>query len=98
MMMTTTPRTATLKLINCQDCPFHANVLSPYTGDSFDDGIDRDTICVHPLATPCERYGAGSGPSVDGRIITGSNRPWQMRENSDIPQWCPLLNTTTTTR
>lgn len=66
-------KTVTLKLTNCQDCPHHKNVQSPYTGDSFD-MVDEDTICT----------------LAQERIVTASNRPWEVRRNSTIPDWCPL--------
>ena len=71
------PKTVSLKISNCQDCPHHKDIPSPPTGDSFD-MVDLDTICT--------LLGGPKG----GKHITGSNRPWEVRRNCAVPDWCPL--------
>jgi len=38
------------------------------------DMIDQDTVCT----------------LANNREITVANRPWEIRRNSEIPDWCPL--------
>lgn len=66
------PKTVSLKITNCLDCPHHNQKPSPPTGDSFD-MVDVDTFCT-----------------LEGRNISVSDRPWQVRENCAVPKWCPL--------
>lgn len=84
-----TPNVVNLTIANCQDCPFHRNVTTQYTGDSFD-MVDEDTLCVHPVSAASRYAERAAYVDVRGRVVTGSNRPWQIRKESTVPAWCPL--------
>lgn len=64
----------TLTIVNCLDCPFHKNVPSPPTGDSFDQA-DEDTICTK---------------AKNRKIAVANRFHSQMRKECVVPKWCPL--------
>lgn len=68
--------TATLKLTNCIDCPFHEVQRDPDPDDWFNDD-DVKVVCKKTKRADNE--------------ITNACRPYRIRAESAIPKWCPLI-------
>jgi hypothetical protein len=64
-----------LKLDNCIDCPFHEVLPDPDPDDSFND----DDVKVVCRKTKRQK-----------NTVTVACRPYNIRKESDIPEWCPL--------
>jgi len=78
----------TIQIFNCMDCPHHMVVNDPDPTDSF---------CSDDLAVPCtkspnirQQTPFGSTEEWDNRPVTFSCRPHHLRDECNIPSWCPL--------
>lgn len=70
-----------LLINNCIDCPRHIVVNDPDPTDWFND----DDVAVLCTATP-------SDTRFKFRAVTSMCRPYRTRQESDVPEWCPLHN------
>lgn len=74
---------------NCLECPFHKIIPDP---DPYDDFCDDDQAIVC-LKTPNDRQKPDSLYSADHsefKPVTVSCRPYNLKHESDTPDWCPL--------
>ena len=67
---------ALLKIENCIDCSNHVVLPDPDPNDWFCDD-DVKVVCRHEKAM--------------NRQITCACRPYNTRNECDVPLWCPLL-------
>ena len=58
---------------NCMDCPNHVVLSDPDPHDWFCDD-DEKVLCQH---------------GDTERIVTCACRPYQLRKECEIPNWCP---------
>lgn len=81
---------AILKISNCLDCPHHKVI---------DDGDPYDSFCSDDMAvvcklTPNNTLNLESVWVVDRNKFRGvsfSCRPYNLRKESSVPNWCPLI-------
>lgn len=66
---------ATLTITNCVDCPFHRVQRDPDPFDSF---------CSDDVKVVCTKARVA-------RVVTVACRPYNIREECEVPKWCPLL-------
>lgn len=74
---------------NCIDCGQHEVIHDPDPTDSFNDD-DMAVVCklaMNPARDVNHRYLANRHPQ---RSVTMSCRPYNLRKESDRPDWCPL--------
>lgn len=67
--------TKTIKLTNCIDCPHHRVMPDPDPTDWFNDDDIKVVCSKHP----------------EVKEITVACRPYNKREECDIPDWCPMF-------
>lgn len=76
---------------NCMDCKYHDVLPDPDPDDWFCDD-DLKVICtlrqnVKPKLSPMGAVCAAEP------YITVACRPYKLREECEVPEWCPLKNT-----
>jgi hypothetical protein len=80
------------KLVNCMDCKAHKVIADPDPYDWFCDD-DRAVLCTlikgNPDYDPKSPYAATC--QNEHRCVTVSCRPYNLRKESEIPDWCPKL-------
>lgn len=81
------------KIENCMDCKHHKVINDPDPYDWFcsDDVAIVCTITSNPMRDLTAKY---RSDSHENRAVTSSCRPYRMRTESDVPEWCPLLKDT----
>ena len=85
--------TISYEIDNCIDCKFHKIIPDPDPNDSFC-ADDVAIICLHKRKESDE-IKSDSIYAVDRqeyKHITVGCRPYNKRKESNIPDWCPLLN------
>jgi hypothetical protein len=82
------PRSVSLKITNCMDCPNHEVVRDPDPTDSFCSD-DEAVLCTKAPNTKKITQWYSNVP-FEHRPITTSCRPYKKREECEIPNWCPL--------
>lgn len=70
-----------LEIDNCIDCPNHGEVRDPDPEDSF---------CNDDMAVMCMLKEPEKGERFPRRAVTSSCRPYRLKEECEIPKWCPL--------
>ena len=68
--------TITLKINNCSECPHHEVLPDPDPDDWFNDD-DVKVVCKKTKRKD--------------NVITTACRPYNIKKETDIPKWCPLL-------
>lgn len=81
---------ATLTLTNCLDCPHHEIIADPDPYDSFCSD-DEAVICKLTPNENKDLKAAWRSRRQDYKLVTSACRPYRIREESQIPDWCPLL-------
>lgn len=74
---------------NCLDCPHHRVINDPDPDDWFCDD-DMAIVCTK---MPNPRQDTSSRHEADRskfRIVGCAIRPYNLREEGDVPKWCPL--------
>lgn len=90
-MGTTKKLVAVLEIENCMDCPHHEVIADPDPDDSFCMD-DCAVICKQAIDT--EKVDFSSRHAADHSIYRKTAvacRPYNLRNESDVPEWCPLL-------
>ena len=85
--------TISYEIDNCIDCKFHKIIPDPDPNDSFC-ADDVAIICLHKRKESDE-IKSDSIYAVDRqeyKHITVGCRPYNKRKESNIPDWCRLLN------
>jgi hypothetical protein len=78
-----------LKITNCTECKYHKVIPDPDLTDSF----NRDDVAVVCIKMqnddydPKHKYIANRQKS---KLITVACRPYHVKKESSIPDWCPL--------
>lgn len=74
---------------NCIDCPNHKVIADPDPTDWFN---DDDVAVVCKLATNKERNKFPDNVAYQQkfRVISSMCRPYNIRNESETPSWCPL--------
>lgn len=67
--------TVTLKISNCTECPHHEVRPDPDPDDWF---------CDDDVKVVCKKT------EREDNTITAACRPYRVKEESDVPEWCPL--------
>ncbi len=79
----------TLPYTNCIDCPKHRVIPDPDPDDWFND----DDVAVVCTKTPNTERKTGTrfvSDRSEFRTITVACRPYNARNESQTPEWCPL--------
>lgn len=80
---------------NCIDCEFHNVIPDPDPNDRFCDD-DIAVVCIKTLISEEEKFNKRDSKycsdKQDFKCVTISCRPHNKRNESIIPDWCPLLN------
>ncbi len=71
--------TVTPEIKNCVDCPHHAVRPDPDPDDWFN---DDDVLVI------CTRAPVNKGGQY--KRVTSACRPYNIRKECEIPNWCPL--------
>jgi len=82
--------TITITIANCLDCKNHLSECDPDPYDSFN-GDDMAVLCVISPNVDHKKHYAGNLGEFRFKPITLSARPYNLRKECDIPDWCPLL-------
>lgn len=79
----------TIEITSCIDCPDHEVISDPDPHDWFCDD-DMAVVCKktpNPNGTkPDSKYCSDYSPY---RYITRSCRPYNLRKETNVPDWCP---------
>jgi hypothetical protein len=82
-------KTSTKPYANCIDCPHHKVIPDPDPTDWFNDD-DVAVVCTK-TKNPKQKQSSDSVAERQGfRIITQMCRPYQTKQESKTPSWCPL--------
>jgi len=74
---------------NCLDCPLHQVLPDPDPDDWFNDD-DCASVCTRTKNELQDNMAKWFIRRSDFRPITVSARPYQVRKESESPDWCPL--------
>ena len=76
---------------NCMDCPHKKVIADPDPSDWFCDD-DEALVCTltpNPKQDPSSNYQSNRNAF---RSVTCSCRPYRLRQESNSPDWCPLID------
>jgi hypothetical protein len=74
---------------SCLDCPMHKIIADPDPEDWFCDD-DMAVVCTK---TPNDDQNPSSKYASDRqgfKEVTSSCRPYNLRKETEVPEWCPL--------
>lgn len=77
---------------NCLDCPHSKEIRDPSSADSFD-FHDASLCCTITPLMNAFRTKTDLGETIPGRYIVACERRIR-REQTSIPEWCPLIKKT----
>jgi hypothetical protein len=79
-------------LTNCMDCKAHQEIMDPNPTDWFNDD-DAAVLCTLTNKNPHHNPSSDwvSDRQNKHRCITTACRPYNLRKECDIPDWCPKL-------
>jgi len=73
---------------NCIDCPFHKVIADPDPTDWFNDD-DVAVVCTK-VTKPIDKNSKYTADHQPFKHITVACRPYNIKKESDTPEWCPL--------
>ena len=74
---------------NCLDCDNHKIIADPDPDDWFCDD-DKAVVCKISTNPKQDLSSKWKSDHHANRSVTRSCRPYNLREESTVPEWCPL--------
>ena len=75
--------------VNCIDCPHHKVIADPDPEDWFNDD-DVAVECQKSPNTEIGKFPKSVAYKQKLRVVTSMCRPYNTRNESETPTWCPL--------
>jgi hypothetical protein len=74
----------------CLDCPFHKVIADPDPHDWFCDD-DQAIICLKTKNEEQDENASYVSNRSEFKSVTNSCRPYNLKKETTIPEWCPLI-------
>jgi hypothetical protein len=76
---------------NCLECPFHEVISDPDPHDWFCDD-DKAVVCTKLKNDKQDKNSKYSADRQEFKCVTISCRPYNLKKECNIPDWCPLVS------